>query len=399
MALRNPSALAVAAVALVAGAGVGTGTAALLSIARPWRVGEFDPQGEAVRVTDASPKVAVDATTYLFGTLALGNEGRHTFVIRNVGTQPLALTKGATSCSCTVADFDSRHGGDDAAEKAIPPGGQAEVRLMWKGKADGPFRQQATVLTNDPGRPEIVFIIEGMVVPAWRALPPTIVVTRVTAGSGERATSDLYTFGDIPPTVTSTSLLNAQTERFFRLSTEPLPPDALAAEKGATGGVRLVVDVLPEAEIGNLKQTARVTLKTAEELTVDVPIEASVSGALTLAGSAWESGRQVLALGMVPGRTGGRWDLFLAAKGPHRDTVRPTVREVVPESLQVTVGEPTPLGNGNVMRIPITVVVPAGSVPSVNNCTKQAPGGRIVLDTGHPESPTLSIKVCVTVTP
>lgn len=399
MAPRNPSALAVAALALVAGAGFGTGTAALLAVSRPWRVGEFDPQGEAVRVTDASPKVEVDATTHQFGTLALGNEGRHTFVIRNAGTQPLTLTKGATSCSCTVADFDSRHGGDDTAEKAIPPGGQAEVRLMWKGKADGPFRQQATVLTNDPGRPEIVFIIEGLVVPAWRALPPTIVVTRVTAGSAQQATADLYTFGDTPPTVTSTSLLNPQTERFFRVSTEPLPPDALAAEKGATGGVRLVVDVLPDAEIGNLKQTARILLKTTEELTVDVPIEASVSGALTLAGNSWDSGRQVLALGTVPGRTGGKWDLFLAAKGPHRESVRPTVREVVPESLQVTVGDPTPLGNGNVMRVPITVVLPAGSAASVHNCTKQAPGGRIVLDTGHPDSPTLSIKVCVTVTP
>ena len=399
MALRNPSALAVAAVALVTGASVGSGTAALVALTRPWRVGEFDPQAEKARVVESSAKVEVEATTHQFGSLPLGNDGEHTFVIRNVGTAPLTLTKGATSCSCTVADFDSRHGGDDAAEKSIPAGGQAEVRLKWRGKTDGPFRQQATVLTSDPGRPEIVFVIEGQVVPAWRAVPPTIVVTRVTAGTGERATADLFTFGDTPPTVTSTGLLNAQTERFFRLSTEPLPPEALAAEKGATGGVRLVVDVLPEAEIGNLKQTARVVLQTNEELAAEVPITASVAGALTLAGTAWDSDRQALLLGMVPGKTGGRWDLFLAARGPHREAVRPTVREVVPDALQVTVGEPAPLGNGNVMRVPISVVLPAGSAPAVHNCTKQAPGGRIVLDTGHPDSPTLSIKVCVTITP
>lgn len=399
MALRNPSAIAVAAVAIVTGACVGTGTAALMSKMLPWRVGEFDPAAGTVRVGNDGPLADCGATTHQFGTLALGNEGRHTFVVRNAGTAPLTLTRGATSCSCTVSDFDSRDGGDESAEKTIPPGGEGTVRLMWRGKADGPFRQQATVLTNDPARPEIIFVIEGLVVPAWRAVPPSIVVTRVTAGVGEHAHADVFTFGDTPPSVVATSLLDPQTERFFKIATEPLPEGVLEAEKGATGGVRLSIDVLPDAEIGNLKQTARMLLKTSEELTVDVPIEASVAGAITVAGTAWDAGRKVLGLGVVPGRTGGRWELFLAARGPHRDSVQPRVVEVIPPSLAVTVGDAAPLGNGNVVRVPITVTIPPGSAAAAHNCTKQAPGGKIVLETGHPESPTLTIKVCVSITP
>ncbi|MBU6277172.1 MAG: DUF1573 domain-containing protein [Planctomycetes bacterium] len=399
MALRKPTPLAVALAAVVCGIGFGTGTAALVSRLQPWRVGEFDPLGEGVRGAEKSARVSVDATTHAFGTIALGNEGEHAFVIRNVGQAPLVLSKGASSCSCTVMDFDSRQGGNDEAEKAIAPGGSAEVRLKWRGKADGPFRQQATVLTNDPGRPEVVFVVEGAVVPSWRAVPSTLVISRATSGSGERATADLFTFGDTAPEIVSTTLLNSATERFFKVGVEPLPPETIAAEKGATGGVRLVVDVLPDAEIGLVKQTARVVLRTAEELTVEVPIEVSVSGALSLAGAGWDPDRQALALGTVSGKTGGRWDLFMAAKGPHRQAVRPVVREVVPSSLAVTIGEAVPIGNGNVMRIPITIELPAGSAPAVNNCTKQAPAGRIVLETGHPESPTMSIKVCVAITP
>jgi hypothetical protein len=91
--------------------------------------------------------------------------------------------------------------------------------------------------------------------------------------------------------------------------------------------------------------------------------------------------------------------VFLTAKGPHRKSVRPTVREVVPDSLQVTVGEGRPIGAGGVVRIPVDIVIPAGSRAANHLCSQQGPAGRIVLDTGHPESPEFTIPVCVAVGP
>jgi hypothetical protein len=45
------------------------------------------------------------------------------------------------------------------------------------------------------------------------------------------------------------------------------------------------------------------------------------------------------------------------------------------------------------------VVIPAGSRAANHLCSEQGPAGRIVLDTGHPDSPTLDIPVCVAIGP
>ena len=98
-------------------------------------------------------------------------------------------------------------------------------------------------------------------------------------------------------------------------------------------------------------------------------------------------------------RAGTQAQIFLTVKGPHRAAVKPVVRQVVPESLQVVVGEGKPVGSGNVIRIPIGITIPPGSPPANHICSTQAPAGRIVLDTGHPDSPELIIRVCVAIAP
>jgi hypothetical protein len=134
-------------------------------------------------------------------------------------------------------------------------------------------------------------------------------------------------------------------------------------------------------------------------VTAELPFEGVVAGDLALAGAAWDSSHQILSLGTVSGKKGLRTQLFLTAKGPHRDAVRPVVREVVPDSLQVDIGESKPVGTGGVVRTPLTIVVPPGSPPANNLCSEQAPPGRIVLDTGHPDTPTLTIRVCIAIGP
>ena len=136
-----------------------------------------------------------------------------------------------------------------------------------------------------------------------------------------------------------------------------------------------------------------------EDLVAEVPLEGTVGGDLVLAGPGWDSSRQALLLGTVSGKMGMRTRIFLTAKGPHRDSVRPSVREVVPESLQVTVGAGSPIGTSGVVRIPIDIVIPAGSRAANHLCSQQGPAGRIVLVTGHPESPEFSIPVCVAIGP
>ena len=132
---------------------------------------------------------------------------------------------------------------------------------------------------------------------------------------------------------------------------------------------------------------------------VELTVEGTVAGDLALAGQGWDSSRQVLQLGTISGRTGKNTQVFITAKGAHRDAVHPVVRDVVPASMQVAVGEGKPVGSGAVMRFPLTITIPAGSAPCNHLGSSQAPAGRIVLDTGHPDSPTMTIPVSVAVGP
>jgi hypothetical protein len=341
----------------------------------------------------------VPETQFVFGTVGVGAKGSHDFVIRNTGEAPLELTKGATSCTCTVSDFEASEGGS-AGVKVIPPGGTTKLSVQWRGKGNGgPFRQQASVLTNDPNRPQIAFVVEGTVVPTYKAVPMSITLPKLSTSSSEQASVTFFTFGTEPPIIDSTSLSEEKTAQLYSLASAPLESAELAAETGATGGFRITANIGPGLPIGPLRQTIKVVFRMPEEVIAEIPVEGSVSGDLALAGKAWDSSHEAVTLGTVSSRTGIETSLFLTVKGPHRADVRPVVREVVPVGLKIVVGEGKPVGNGNVIRIPLTITIPPGSAPANHLCSPQAPAGRIVLDTGHPTSPTLSIPVCVAIIP
>ncbi|MFM8953705.1 MAG: hypothetical protein ACKOOF_11705, partial [Planctomycetaceae bacterium] len=269
-----------------------------------------------------------------------------------------------------------------------------------KGKgAGGPFRQQATILTDDPRRPEVVFVVEGTVVPTWKAVPEAVLLPRVSSATGERAEVRLFTFGTQPPVAERLVIDHAQAGQFFSLAQSPLTAADLAAEPGATGGLLLTLTIRPGLPLGTLRTSIEAVLQLPDAVAVMVPVEATVGGDLVLAGAAWDSSRQSLLLGTVSGRKGLRTQMFITARGPHRDSVKPVVREVVPDSLDVSIGEPVPIGEGGAVRIPVSVVIPAGSRAANHLCSEQGPAGRIVLDTGHPDSPTLDIPVCVAIGP
>ena len=182
-------------------------------------------------------------------------------------------------------------------------------------------------------------------------------------------------------------------------TTTPLSAEEVARERGATGGILLNVEILAGVPIGPLRKTIQIDLFIPEIVRAELTVEGTVAGDLALAGQGWDSSRQVLQLGTISGRTGKNTQVFITAKGAHRDAVHPVVRDVVPASMQVAVGEGKPVGSGAVVRFPLTITIPAGSAPCNHLGSSQAPAGRIVLDTGHPDSPTMTIPVSVAVGP
>lgn len=399
MAWQGPSAWLVAGAALVTGSLVGSGGAALRASLTPWQIGDLSPL--AGDVPASAPRAEVPESRHTFGTIGTGSSGSHRFEIRNTGGGPLTLTRGTTSCSCTVSDFDSAEGGAPDAEKVVLPGEVTFVTVHWKGKPPGgPFRQQVTILTDDPRRPELVFVVEGAVVPSWRAVPESIALASLSASDGQQASATVYTYGSEPPVVQGVTIDHPQAAEFFSLATAPLSAEEVAAETGATGGFRIEVVIRPGLPLGRLRQTITATFTMPERVTAEVPLEGSVGGDLVPVGPGWDSSRQALMLGMVSGKAGLRTRFFIMAKGPYRDLVRLTVEETVPQTLQVTIGQGSPVGSGGgVVRIPVDIVIPPGSRPVNHICSERAAPGRIVLRTGHPDSPQLLLPVCVAIGP
>jgi hypothetical protein len=107
-------------------------------------------------------------------------------VIRNAGDAPLKITRGATSCSLHRERLRGRRRGRNRRSRKCSRTGWRDEGAVEVAGQDrwGPFRQQATVFTNDPRRPEIVFVVEGFVVPVWKAEPKSIVLTSIPSQGG-----------------------------------------------------------------------------------------------------------------------------------------------------------------------------------------------------------------------
>lgn len=392
MPVRRPNAWGVACFALAVGAGFGAATATLQAPA--WRVGDFLP---GVASGDA-PRAETPETVHRFGSIPIGGTGSHEFTITNTGRRPLRLTKGATSCTCTLSDFSGGTEPGLGAEHIVAPGESARVTVQWKGRgAGGPFRQQAVIFTDDPRRPEITLVVEGLLVPRWNAVPTSLALPALTTTRRDEALVKILTYGTPAPTLTSLTIDGQDADRLFSLTATPLAAADVAAEAGATGGLLVRVGIGPGLPLGPLRRTITAAVRLPEEVLIDIPVEGIVSGDLAFGGPNWDSSRQTLVLGTVSGRSGLRTQLFLTARGPSRELVRPVVRAVVPPSLRVEVGGGAPIGSAPVVRIPITIEVPAGT-PVADHLADDRIGS-IVLDTGHPEFPTLTIPVSLAVEP
>ncbi|PQO30867.1 DUF1573 domain-containing protein [Blastopirellula marina] len=139
------------------------------------------------------PKVEVDRTEFNFGTMERFESSTHTFTIRNVGDAPLQLEVGPSSCSCTLAGLE---------ESGVQPGEETHIKLEWTLKfKEGPFRQTATILTNDPDRPEILFAVEGFTQEAVKFTPSTLVFSEIPVGSRQTRAVEIapsaFAIGDV----------------------------------------------------------------------------------------------------------------------------------------------------------------------------------------------------------
>ncbi len=395
MKIKLPNAFVVVVIAALLGGLTGSGTALLRATTTPLRNGSFSTS--TIDTSGPRPAAETPETTHRFGQVSLGGTGNHGFVIRNIGDAPLLITKGSTSCTCTVSDFEGE--GEEKDSRRVAPGDEIIVRIEWKGKGEGgPFRQQATILTNDPHRPEIAFSIEGTVIPTWKAVPNGIVLSGLSTNSTSQARGRIYTFSDEPPRRVKCQVVDDSLTSRILVSNRPLTQDEINEEPEAKSGISFSIDVSQGLPLGKIRTFIETSFFLGEEqITATIPFEGSVSGDLMLVGSKWDRRANALRLGTISRKAGLKTTIYLTAKGEFRNEVLPRVVDVVPSSLDIKIDQPSQIGGGDVVRIGIEIQIPPNAPTTNNLCTETADRGFILLETGHPNTPTLKIPVCVAI--
>jgi hypothetical protein len=396
--------------ATIFGIALGAGVAAVRIAVAPW---DGDPNGvrrgsQAASPSGGSvPKVVVEREEYDFGMMDISAEGRHDFIFTNRGDAVLVLTEGETSCGCTLSQI-----GDDT----IMPGQSGRVTLRWTAdEGEGPFRETATIKTNDPTWRRVTLTVSGRITSVVRPEPPELILGQVSAGHPVTSQVRLFCYLDEPLEVLACELANQQTHQYFEVTFEPFPADQLreaygkqgdlskqekAERKAAAGGTEiprsgylLEVTVKPGLPLGAFRQTILVRTNLESIPTVKIPVMGTVVGDISIYGRGWDERNNVLTLDTVSSQEGAEHKLLLVTRGPHSGKVEFEFVRAEPDLLQVDqqkLKETTTIGSGAVTQTELLIRIPKGSRRADYLGSKL---GEILIKTTHPEIPLLRIRI------
>ncbi|MCS7306410.1 MAG: DUF1573 domain-containing protein [Thermoguttaceae bacterium] len=354
----------------------------------------------------ALPKLVVENTEHNFGVLDADVTRRHAFVFRNEGEGPLTLTAGTTTCRCTLLDL---------RQTEIPPGSSTEVVIEWNTKnQSGPYRQTATVYTNDPKHPEVILTILGEVRAALKVSPPELVFRNIRVGesiSGEAKIVSYITqnFQIISHQWEATS--NGTNLPQFDVSITPLSEEQLkepspASEASSSGsqvqprsGVLVQIRSKPFSNMGSFFQKLVLKTNQPQNPQVEIPVEVTVVSDISIFGPGWNEKTGILSF--LPIRRGQQAErkLNLTCRGPLSKEVRYQIVSVEPKFLQVELGTPNVLRDGQASLTPIVVRIPPNVEPVSYLGGDHYPLGQILISSTHPQVPQLEIKVRFAVEP
>ncbi len=106
----------------------------------------------------SGPKISAKTEVFDFGTKTAGEIVTYSFVIANIGDQPLIIDKVLTSCGCTAAE---------PAEKTIAPNKSTTIKVEFNTTGrEGKQIKYINVVSNDPNDGVHKLTLQGEVAPA-----------------------------------------------------------------------------------------------------------------------------------------------------------------------------------------------------------------------------------------
>ena len=397
-------ALATAATAAVLGVAIGSGVAwTQLSGVRE----SFDAVREQALVPkklDLSRTVAAqapaigepaptltfpDGKDHEFGVMEANTERSFDFIVKNEGDAPLALEVGQTTCKCTISGLE---------KNSLAPGESTGVKLTWKPLVrDLVFRQEATLISNDPTQPVVKLVIRGRVqTPVWLD-PASVTFSGLEATSEAERTIEVLASADPNLVVEAITFERPDTASYFQITHGETLPGGMGADKEpAESHVELKLTVKPGLPLGPFEQLVTIKTSTVKEpLTLE--LKGTIVGPINMVGKGYKRSIDSLVLGRILTTEGLNNPLQLILKGDHRNDTTFTLdqsRSVPSGVFDVSFGTPVDLSNGTARMIPLNLTVAKGTQPmSYRGEESGQSRGQLVFKTTHPDYPELIVPV------
>ncbi|MEO6811215.1 MAG: DUF1573 domain-containing protein [Isosphaeraceae bacterium] len=340
--------------------------------------GELDTRPTARPIGDGPfGKAVLDPSdpVYNFGTMPYMDSDVKTWIVRNEGKGDLTLTKGTSTCMCTIANIA------EGEKSVLKPGEETKINLTWETKSKGHFQKSATIVVgNDPEVEELQFVVEGNVEAALVTIPaePNIDLGSLP-NDGSRVVPVALSSPDRPE-LKIESVKVSNPER-IKVTTRSLKDDERKYLKMGPG-YKIEVEVTPGKELGSFADEVIVT--------TDHPLQKDLT--LTV------SGRIVGPISVVPERlrahniSSRAGEVLAASIWVRGGSETNFTVESKPEALKVAV---TPddaklLSTDMGRRYHLTVTVPPGTLAGQIR-------GEIILKTDHPRADLVKIPVDILV--
>lgn len=325
--------------------------------------------------TGPSPVAKVDhEPVHSFEPMAQNMEGQHVWKISNNGKSDLELTKGPSTCSCTIANFQN-----DESKFVLKPGESTEIELKWETRQNnGEFKKSASVLTNDPLNPSIEFVVQGIVRPAVMVQPVDRVVNFQNISNEKSNEAPIAIYSADKPNLKILSATTSKPELIETVIT-PLNEAELTnlTENEKINGHKVMIKLKPGMPVGLFSEELVIKTDHPNQGEVRVSITGKMSGPIS-------TFPETLRMTQVESSKGGSVQAIVIVRDK-----QPTKFEVVevPESVNVSI-VPAEDDKGQKAdgRYVLTVNVPAGVKPGLLQ-------GNIVLKTDHKMASEIKIPI------
>jgi hypothetical protein len=256
------------------------GAVAIFMVFRPGR-SRSEPE-RAPAGPRHGPKAVADATEATLGKIERSEQFAHVFTVRNEGEAPLQLSRGGSSCKCTVASVP---------EDPVPPGGEAKIRVGANASVkDEPLKkgrisEQAWIRTNDPEHQKITFSLAATCIRRLAAAPEEISI-QIHAGAppefGWLAEALVYSQVWAKFAVTSVKCSRPT----IKCAVEPADEQWLVDNQARSGyrlAVRLPTD-MPQGTIDERVDLVATPESGEKAVTLAVPIRGQFAGLIRISG-------------------------------------------------------------------------------------------------------------------